>query len=168
MEVFSSATAIVNGGFRITDLVEVVAGFAIALTHVASASPTPPPPCAPSPPCAQSWFAPSTAATPLQRLHCTTCSLHCSGSTPTAALAFLCASKLVEVQLREEREEGVAGREGGRSCGKRERKELREEREEGVAGREKGRSCGKRERKELREERKEGVAGREREIETLN
>jgi len=35
--------------------------------------------------------------------------------------------------LREEREEGVAGRERGRSCGKRERKELREEREEGVA-----------------------------------
>jgi len=43
----------------------------------------------------------------------------------------------------------VAGREGGRSCGKRGRKELREEREEGVAGRERGRSCGKRERKEL-------------------
>ena len=36
---------------------------------------------------------------------------------------------------------------------------MREEREEGVAGRERGRSCGKRERKELREERKEGVAG---------
>ena len=46
--------------------------------------------------------------------------------------------------MREEREEGVAGREGGRSCGKRERKELREEREEGVAGREKGRSCWRR------------------------
>jgi len=39
-----------------------------------------------------------------------TCSLHRSGSTPTAALASLCASKksLVEVQLWEEREEGVA------------------------------------------------------------
>ncbi|XP_027905827.1 uncharacterized protein LOC114165383 [Vigna unguiculata] len=45
-----------------------------------------------------------------------------SGTAPparsTAALASLCASKksLVEVQLREEREEGVAGRERGRSC----------------------------------------------------
>ena len=117
-------------GFTITDLVEVVAGFAIAFTHVASASPTPPPPCAPSPPCAQSWFARSTAAAPLHHL-----------LAPLQRLNAHRRPRLI-VRLQEiSRRGSVAGREGGRSCGKRERKELREERKEGVAGRERGRSC---------------------------
>ena len=106
----------------------MVAGFAIAFTHVASASPTPPPPCAPSPPCAQSWFARSTAAAPLHHL--------------LAPLQRLNAHRRPRLSVRLHTRRGsVAGREGGRSCGKRERKELREERKEGVAGRERGRSC---------------------------